>query len=304
MVRPGRAWRAASHATFGTELVAGHATFDPGLVAGNVRANWMTPASVFLAAAVSLAIPAGADVSLPRILYPGTYGNYCGPTPEVRPENGVCMAHGWRGDSPIDSVDATCRSHDFAYCACKIALKERATASRVDGQALPGLTALRSLGPAATALRELGADEAYLQCSHAADEELIRDGIRIRAAAQRSLCASREFDTPSFFCDMRGLTLKRVEQVDFDLFLSNLDTDFLANLDIDNDGSGTRSLGQGVVNQPKTVSKTPLLQLEAERRAQMSSGRDDIKAAANSPAVLRIEAEMLRILGSGGQSQD
>ena len=66
---------------------------------------------------------------LPRRLYPGTYQNYCGPTPEVDRVGG-CVAHGWHGDDALDSVDAACRLHDVSYCQCESELLQRRHAMR------------------------------------------------------------------------------------------------------------------------------------------------------------------------------
>ena len=52
-----------------------------------------------------------------QVLYPGTYGNYCGPTPEI--DRASCTAHGRFGDDPVDIVDAQCRVHDLGYCNCE-----------------------------------------------------------------------------------------------------------------------------------------------------------------------------------------
>ena len=140
--------------------------------------------------------PAHAETSLPRLVYPGTYGNYCGPTPEVG-SSGKCLARGWKGDSPIDSVDAACMRHDLSYCACGSELRANAAA---EGTGAPPLSVLSVL----TALRatKLGtleyanADERYAQCVRAADARLISDGIRIRRASQRSQCDGSPFDHP------------------------------------------------------------------------------------------------------------
>lgn len=87
------------------------------------------------------------------------------------------------------------------------------------------LTALRSTGLTSPVLAVGGVDDAYRRCTHAADQGLIRDGLRIRSASQRSSCGLGSFATPAWFCDVRGLTLARIERVDFDLFLSDLDWD-------------------------------------------------------------------------------
>ena len=80
-----------------------------------------------------------------------------------------------------------------------------------------------------------------------------------------------EYAFPQWFCDLDSLTLARIERVDFDLFLANLDWDDAA-----------------------TASRKPgLKSLEAMRRATLK------RAAARAPlaqaweSVRDIEAEML-----------
>ena len=61
------------------------------------------------AASVIASTPAALadEYYLPRLVYPGTYGNFCGPTPE--------FPRGWHGNQPVDAVDRACQAHDAAY---------------------------------------------------------------------------------------------------------------------------------------------------------------------------------------------
>ena len=138
--------------------------------------------------------------ALARRLWPGTYGNYCGPTPEVDPSLG-CVAHGWRGDAPVDTVDASCMQHDVSYCRCDQGLRQRSG----ERPLLSVLTALRS---------QLGArvidstlDSTYLACVNRADTELIADGVRVRGRAQRDGCTGS--DQPGWFCDLEPSSILR-----------------------------------------------------------------------------------------------
>eukprot|EP00310_Coccolithus_braarudii_P017121 CAMPEP_0183333840 /NCGR_PEP_ID=MMETSP0164_2-20130417/2623_1 /TAXON_ID=221442 /ORGANISM="Coccolithus pelagicus ssp braarudi, Strain PLY182g" /LENGTH=246 /DNA_ID=CAMNT_0025502857 /DNA_START=1 /DNA_END=742 /DNA_ORIENTATION=+ len=202
---------------------------------------------------------------LPRLLYPGTYGNYCGPTPE--------FPGGWHGDTPVDAVDAACQAHDAAYEICKVGLRDR-RGSRATPATLSVLTALRSTGLSAPVLAFVGSDEEYLSCVHIADQGLIRDGLRIRAASQRLSCPGDGFTYPRWFCQLQSLTLARIERVDFDLFLADLDWD------------ETRTLVGGH-SEPELPA---LKALEARRRRVINSGGVPLSKLIES--VSDIEAEM------------
>ena len=166
---------------------------------------------------MSTTTPAYAgEYYIPRLLYPGTYGNFCGPTPE--------FPRGWRGDTPIDAVDQACQRHDAAYDACAESLRER-QGPQATPKLLSVLTALRSSGLTAPLLQSIGVDDAYMRCSHVADQGLIRDGLTVRGDSQRASCADDSFAFPGWFCDLQSLTLSRIERVDFDLFLADLDWD-------------------------------------------------------------------------------
>lgn len=213
---------------------------------------------------------------LPRLLYPGTYGNFCGPTPE--------FPGGWRGNEPIDAVDGACQAHDAAYDACKIGLRGR-SGSQATPSTLSVLTALRSTGLSAPVLSSIGSDEEYLNCVHAADQGLIRDGLRIRAASQRRACPGG-YDYPKWFCQLQSLTLSRIERVDFDLFLADLDWDD-ARRSSPADQSGSTQLA--------------LSALEKQRRAVLNSGRATVPELAES--VRDIEAEMNARLGNAAEGR-
>lgn len=219
-------------------------------------------AAIILTSSVMSTSPAQAGEYLPRLLYPGTYGNFCGPTPE--------FPRGWRGDAPIDAVDRACQTHDAAYESCAQALRGR-QGPRAVPKLLSVLTALRSSGVTAPILRSIGVDDAYLSCSHVADQGLIRDGLTVRGASQRAACVGDGYEFPKWFCDLKSLTLMRIEQVDFDLFLSDLDWDDAA---------------------AATLREPGLKFLEAERRATLrrAASREPLTKAWES--VRDIEAAM------------
>ena len=118
------------------------------------RRSWRCRAQVQVAALAAAAVlaqgPAVAGEYLPRLLYPGTYGNYCGPTPE--------FPRGWRGDSPIDAVDRACCNHDAAYVGCAQGLRARRGVT-VPSTRLSILSALRATGRTTPILESLGADD-------------------------------------------------------------------------------------------------------------------------------------------------
>jgi hypothetical protein len=132
---------------------------------------------------------------LPRRLYPGTYANYCGPTPEITVRDS-CRAHGWHGDQAVDDVDAACRLHDVSYCSCEAQLLSRLNRPDDEQQQIPGLSSLIALRfitlPVAQTLLSLdkavGIDNEYLDCIHRADVRLITTGISIRQQQQQSNC--------------------------------------------------------------------------------------------------------------------
>ena len=220
-----------------------------------------TAAALLSASLLCQTSPAIAGEYLPRLLYPGTYGNFCGPTPE--------FPRGWHGDAPLDAVDRACQRHDAAYDACRDSLQSR-RGTRATPKLLSVLTALRSSGLTTPILESLGVDEAYLSCSHAADQGLIRDGLEVRGDSQRASCAVDSFATPRWFCDLNSLTLARIERVDFDLFLADLDWD----------------------DRAAKAERPGLKSLEARRRATLKSAAAHAPLAQAWESVRDIEAEM------------
>ena len=219
------------------------------------------------AALLALTLQSAPTPYLPRVLFPGTYGNFCGPTPEhVWAESkhpntkvcntknivsrgktsrknrfsveGGCAPHGRRGDAPIDVVDAACAAHDAAlasraadvisyfisaltcleeeenlscccrYCACDVSLRSRSGAPSSGPSspvAISSLTAVRGvLGEGL--MRAGGGDDAFAQCSHEADVALIREGVQLRARAQRTGC---DDGAPAWLCARSGATKER-----------------------------------------------------------------------------------------------
>ena len=224
-----------------------------------------TVAAATAAAIVSFSLPSTAvadEYYLPRLLYPGTYANYCGPTPE--------FPTGWHGDSPVDAVDRACQTHDASYDACAASLRAR-QGERATPKLLSVLTALRVTGLTTPVMEYIGVDDEYLRCAHAADQGLIRDGIRVRGESQRAMCQGSEDAFPRWFCDLNGLTLARIERIDFDLFLADLDWDD---------------------RQTNAVGGPGLRLLEATRRATLKRAATRAPLAQAWESVREIEAEM------------
>jgi hypothetical protein len=158
---------------------------------------------------------------LPRRLYPGTYGQFCGPTPEVEVKRS-CTIHGWHSDEPIDLVDEACERHDIAYCNCEDELLSRRQAPKEDLPMLSSMTALRfATKPALT--RVLPVDNAYFDCINKADREIIKTGIQVRSDMQRSGCSTDP--SLAWFCEIGKGTLGVFEKVNLDIFLKDLDFD-------------------------------------------------------------------------------
>ena len=197
----------------------------PGAVQACKPEAWVGSSRSAVAAltlAATLCVPASADaVYLPRALFPGTYGNFCGPTPEFCIERG-CAVEGRRGSTPIDFIDAACLQHDIEYCACDAALQKRrgvAVSDHPPPLAMSTVTAVRGL-VGDRLLRAAGGDDDFAACSHRADVKLIREGIEKRSAAQTSACAA----APRWLCKRDlALTLGRFERVDLWIFERALD---------------------------------------------------------------------------------
>jgi hypothetical protein len=170
--------------------------------------------------------------SLSESILSGTYGNYCGPTPETDVFAG-CVPHGRFGDAPLDAVDAACQRHDLNYCACDRAWIDRraAVGEPAPQTALSVLTATRGVGLGTRpALEAQGVDEGYFACVSAADTALLRDGIAMRAEAQLTGCADGGpgGGRLNWFCagdEAPAGTLARFERVNLALFLRALDFD-------------------------------------------------------------------------------
>lgn len=252
---------------------------------------------------------------LPRKLYPGTYQNYCGPTPEVQVKGG-CIAHGWYGDAPKDQVDAACQQHDVAYCNCETKFLQRKRMKRqspsqeiqtqmnsadVDDEEEPipllaSMVALRfATKPALQVAPTIQADAEYFDCIHRADQELIATGIRIRGEQQRAGCSTDP--NLAWFCDLSGKgTLAAFEKVNLSIFLSDLDSD---------EGKSDVDASRWTVFRTKSNSRETLAQIEHRRESDISrrlqSGVSVVEAA-NSPDVLADEEKLLSKLTTAGSS--
>ena len=231
---------------------------------------------------------------LPRRLYPGTYKNYCGPTPEISVGEG-CTAHGWHGDDPLDIVDEACRVHDISYCSCETQLFSRKAAARNNGASLLGQQQKEDYSQnslsSAVALRfatrpvlnkAQRVDEEFLNCIHKADTDLIATGIRIRGEQQRSNCENDP--NLGWFCKEGG-TLAAFEKVSLSIFLRDLDSD---------ESSTTLS-------SPGSRGASTLTQLEAKRQGdllrELKLGKS-IREASSTQIVDEDEKEMLQMLES------
>jgi len=227
---------------------------------------------------------------LPRRLYPGTYKNYCGPTPEVSPSRG-CVAHGWHGDNAVDAVDGACRLHDLGYCKCQSELLTRrgggditATTDFASSSFLSSAVALRFVtkpilsgtDDGAVAPKNQIVDSDYLSCIKRADQELLTRGIQLRSEQQRDNCSSDP--DLSWFCRPSSKTLQAFEQVNLNIFLHNMDSD----------------------NNSNSGRKDSLVQWEHQRQADLAkeTTKEDhsLSKAVSSSAVRHDEEEMLQLL--------
>ena len=259
----------------------------------NLLATTTVTTSAAAAAAVA-GTKSPTEDYLPRRLYPGTYQNYCGPTPEVDRVGG-CVAHGWHGDDPADAVDAACRLHDVSYCQCEVALLER---KQQADESIPMLSALTALRFATRpAMNTAGVDAAYYDCIHQADQQLIATGLTIRGNQQRTACSTDP--ALSWFCgksEGSKDTLGAFEKVSLNIFLKSLDDD-------ENPGILVKLPHNGIMkNNKESVqsSSVSLSALEKQRSLDLQrvlkSGKS-IAEAASSPEVVRDEQELLRRLG-------
>tara|TARA_A100001035_G_scaffold272663_1_gene262239 strand:- start:53 stop:889 length:837 start_codon:yes stop_codon:yes gene_type:complete len=213
---------------------------------------------------------------IPRKIYPGTYQNYCGPTPEVSPRDG-CKAHGWRSDVPNDEVDEACSLHDREYCICDANLR-----ARMGGKVINMLSTQAALRFATgDILKVQGADSEYVACVDKADKDLLVRGLSIREKEERmsNLEQMTESDRrlswfrkPSVDKDR---TLDRFEKINLRIFLASYDKD------------------QG----------TTLTALEKERQRvlkdALSRNQGDMVKAANDPVVVEAAERQLNMLLQG-----
>ena len=256
---------------------------------------------------------------LPRRLYPGTYKNYCGPTPEVK-VGGGCAAHGRYGDAPADAVDAACRLHDVSYCNCESQLLSRRRAARPaerseydddDGgfPLLSSLTALRFVTKPALERSGL-ADATYFDCVSGADRRLVAAGVRLRAEQQRTGCSTDP--SLAWFCDFgkgRGTTLTAFENVNVRIFLRDLDADeragdpparrriALSRSRAERGGGEGTDLGNG-----ESLSRLEWRR-EVDLRREVRRGKT-IADAASSGTVEAVDEKMLRKLSVDGDDVD
>lgn len=230
---------------------------------------------------------------LPRKLYPGSYGEFCGPTPEVQVKQ-ACALHGWHSDEPRDRVDAACEQHDLSYCQCQTSLRKRQrnpssmeaasilpmasdeTSELDEIPLLSSMTAVRfAVKPAMSKVIPL--DKEYFDCIHKADQELIVRGISIRGEMQQSGCSVDP--SLAWFCGVGQGTLESFEKVNLAIFLRSLDSD----------------------DQSVPKESTTLTQLEARRQKDLQEvlkAGKPLSEAASSDSVRADEIAMVRKLTS------
>jgi hypothetical protein len=97
---------------------------------------------------------------------------------------------------------------------------------------LASKVALRGYGPLREVLRKDGADPEYLMCIDAADKDLVKKGLALRAREERLLdgdddapLAPEDAALGWFRQKDEGNTLNRFEQVNLRVFLASLDSD-------------------------------------------------------------------------------
>ena len=250
---------------------------------------------------------------LPRRLYPGSYQNYCGPTPEVQVKGG-CVAHGWYGDAPADQVDAACQQHDVSYCNCETRFLSRRRMKKVlpaqemiqqqsiignddDEEPIPLLASMVALRfatkPALQAVPTIQADAEYFDCVHRADQELIATGVRIRGEQQRAGCSTDP--NLAWFCDLSGKgTLAAFEKVNLNIFLQNLDND--EDLPVRDIDASRWAVFRTKPSYKKSSARETLAQIEHRREddilRRLQSGVS-VSEAASSPDVMADEERLL-----------
>lgn len=214
----------------------------------------------------------------PRRLYPGTYGEFCGPTPEVQVKQ-ACAAHGWHSDNPIDRVDESCRLHDISYCQCESDLLSRRKYPLEDIPLLSSITALRFATKPALG-RVAPVDDEYFKCINKADRQLISKGIQVRGEMQRSACSVEK--SLSWFCDLGRGTLDAFERVNLEIFLRDLDQDYSSK-----------------ASSSEELETTSLVTLEQRRQLDLQKelqGGKNLADAASSDSVREDEQKILEKL--------
>lgn len=165
--------------------------------------------------------PTRTEGYLPRRLYPGTYGEFCGPTPEIEVKQS-CTIHGWHSDFPKDEVDQACMLHDISYCQCETELLDRRQLPKEDIPMLSSLVALRFVFKPVLE-RNLQVDQEYFECINKADRKLVATGIELRSKLQSNECSSDS--ALSWFCELDKGTLNIFEKINLAVFLRDLDFD-------------------------------------------------------------------------------
>ncbi len=223
-----------------------------------------------------VAMAASTEEYLPRKLYPGTYKNYCGPTPEVTPADG-CAAHGWHGDKPEDLVDEACALHDRSYCQCDSDFRQR-TGKTI--KMLASQAALRFM--TGDLLKKEGVDVPYLTCIDRADKALIKTGLTIRSKEETVTEATPEDEPLKWFRERDAdNTLQRFEKVNLRVFLASLDSD-------------SRLLNVQEGQKPSFTELEAARSKDLEMALKANSGI--IQRAAADPKVLEDDRRMISLL--------
>ena len=298
--------------------VVGPAILASSVIVGNMDQAIAADAGIIQSLPTSQVRTAAASPTenyLPRRLYPGTYQNYCGPTPEVQVKGG-CIAHGWYGDAPKDQVDAACQQHDVAYCNCETKFLQRKRMKRLsptqemqtqmdsanadEEEPIPLLASMVALRfatkPALQVAPAIQADAEYFDCINKADRELIATGIRIRGEQQRTGCSTDP--NLAWFCDLSGKgTLSAFEKVNLSIFLSDLDSDEKSsNVDASR-WAVFRTRSNGGSNSRETLSQIEH-QRESDILRRLQNGVS-VSDAASSPDVMADEEKLLSKLSAG-----
>ena len=294
--------------------IVGPAILASGVIVGNMNEAGAVDVTIIQSLPVTQERTTASSTAnyLPRKLYPGTYQNYCGPTPEVQVKGG-CIAHGWYGDAPKDQVDAACQQHDVAYCNCETKFLQRKRMKRSPTQEmqtqmdsanvdeeepiplLASMVALRfATKPALQVAPAIQADAEYFDCISRADKELIATGIRIRGEQQRAGCSTDP--NLAWFCDLSGKgTLAAFEKVNLSIFLSDLDSDEGNSADVD----ASRWAVFRTRSNDRSNARETLAEIEHRRESdilrRLQTGVS-VAEAASSPDVMADEEKLLNKL--------